>query len=73
MYFNSTTANFFKQCGIYDEFVTLGKYVTSIQMCNNKREVDFSINFAGQEETYVRDNGGIMERTYEETAYVFKD
>ncbi|KAF8946752.1 hypothetical protein BGZ47_011496 [Haplosporangium gracile] len=32
MYFNCTTANLFRQCGIYDEFVAIGKFVSSIQM-----------------------------------------
>ncbi|KAG9071668.1 hypothetical protein KI688_005881 [Linnemannia hyalina] len=32
MYFSSTTANIFRQCGIYEEFVSLGKYVSSIKM-----------------------------------------
>ncbi|KAF9904123.1 hypothetical protein EC991_003000 [Linnemannia zychae] len=44
MYFNCTTANFFKQCGIYDEFLALGKYISSIQMCN-EQQVEFSLDF----------------------------
>lgn len=49
MYFNCTTANLFRQCGIYDEFVSLGKYVSSIKMCNEDREVDFSMDFGGHD------------------------
>ncbi|KAF9154192.1 hypothetical protein BG015_001649 [Linnemannia schmuckeri] len=52
MYFNSTTASLFKQCGIYDEFLSIGKPVNSIKMCNEKRELDFSMDFAGQEKEF---------------------
>ncbi|KAF9120612.1 hypothetical protein BGX30_003080, partial [Mortierella sp. GBA39] len=31
-------ANLFRQCGIYDELVSLGKYVSSIKMCSEGRE-----------------------------------
>ncbi|KAK5796905.1 hypothetical protein F5H01DRAFT_385465 [Linnemannia elongata] len=55
MYFNCTTANLFKQCGIYDEFVSLRKYVSSIKMCNEVRVVDFSMDFAGHEALQVHD------------------
>lgn len=50
MYFNCTTANLFKQCGIYEEFAALGKYVSAIKMCNEQREVEFSIDFEGHEQ-----------------------
>ncbi|OAQ22603.1 FAD/NAD(P)-binding domain-containing protein [Linnemannia elongata AG-77] len=61
MYFNCTTANLFKQCGIYDEFVSLGKYVSSIKMCNEDRVVDFSMDFGGHEALYGA-NGYIIAR-----------
>lgn len=50
MYFNCTTANLFKQCEIYEEFTALGKYVSAIKMCNEKRELEFSIDFEGHEQ-----------------------
>lgn len=49
MYFNSTTANLFKQCGIYEEFLAIGKYVSSIQVFNEERGHEFSMDFEGQE------------------------
>ncbi|KAG0273713.1 hypothetical protein BGZ95_010487 [Linnemannia exigua] len=52
MYFNSTTANLFKQCGIYDEFVAIGKYVSSLQFCNEDRQVDFHVYFTGHESEF---------------------
>ncbi|KAK5796950.1 hypothetical protein F5H01DRAFT_330670 [Linnemannia elongata] len=52
MYFNCTTANLFKQCGIYEEFAALGKYVSAIKMCNEQREVEFSIDFEGHEQEF---------------------
>ncbi|KAG0284017.1 hypothetical protein BGZ96_011620 [Linnemannia gamsii] len=61
MYFNCTTANFFKQCGIYDEFVALGKLVSSIQMCNEDRQVEFSIDFSDHEKQFGA-NGYIVPR-----------
>ncbi|KAG9071656.1 hypothetical protein KI688_005869 [Linnemannia hyalina] len=61
MYFNCTTANLFKQCGIYEEFVALGKYVSSIKMCNENRELEFSVDFEGHEELYGA-NGYIVSR-----------
>ncbi|KAG0312636.1 hypothetical protein BGZ97_010996, partial [Linnemannia gamsii] len=61
MYFNCTTANFFRQCGIYDEFVALGKLVSSIQMCNEDRKVEFSLDFAGHEKQFGA-NGYIVPR-----------
>ncbi|KAK5796967.1 hypothetical protein F5H01DRAFT_401162 [Linnemannia elongata] len=51
MYFNCTTANLFKQCGIYEEFLALGKYVSAIKMCNENRELEFSVDFEGHDET----------------------
>ncbi|KAF9120515.1 hypothetical protein BGW39_011315 [Mortierella sp. 14UC] len=52
MYFNSTTANLFKQCGIYEEFQAIGKYVSSIQFCNEDRQVDFHHYFTGHESEF---------------------
>lgn len=50
MYFNGTTANLFKQCGIYDEFVSSGKLVSAINVCNEQREIQYRIDFQGHEE-----------------------
>ncbi|KAF8946751.1 hypothetical protein BGZ47_011495 [Haplosporangium gracile] len=52
MYFNCTTANLFKQCGIYDEFLALGKDVSVIQVCKDPREVDFDMPFGDYETEY---------------------
>ncbi|KAK3817832.1 MAG: hypothetical protein J3R72DRAFT_480149 [Linnemannia gamsii] len=61
MYFNCTTANFFKQCGFYDELVSLGKTVSSIKMCNESREVEFSLDFENHEKEFGAD-GYIVSR-----------
>ncbi|KAF9306545.1 hypothetical protein BGZ91_008551 [Linnemannia elongata] len=61
MYFNCTTANLFKQCGIYEEFAALGKYVSSIKMCNEDRELEFSVDFEEHEKLYGA-NGYIVSR-----------
>ncbi|KAK5796881.1 hypothetical protein F5H01DRAFT_401123 [Linnemannia elongata] len=61
MYFNCTTANLFKQCGIYEEFLALGKYVSAIKMCNENRELEFSVDFEGHDELYGA-NGYIVSR-----------
>ncbi|KAF9145265.1 hypothetical protein BG015_011952 [Linnemannia schmuckeri] len=55
MYFNCTTANFFKQCGIYEEFVALGKPISAMHICNEDRELEFSIDFEGHDEMYGAD------------------
>ncbi|KAK3813788.1 MAG: hypothetical protein JOS17DRAFT_840621 [Linnemannia elongata] len=61
MYFNSTTANLFKQCGIYEEFLAIGKYVSSIQVFNEERGHEFSMDFEGQEAEFGA-NGYIVAR-----------
>ncbi|KAG0053744.1 hypothetical protein BGZ90_006149, partial [Linnemannia elongata] len=52
MYFNCTTAPLFKQCGIYDEFLAIGKFISKIDMCTEDRKVAFELGFAGQEEDF---------------------
>ncbi|KAF9120614.1 hypothetical protein BGX30_003082 [Mortierella sp. GBA39] len=52
MFLNSTTASFFKQCGIYDEFVAIGKYASNILMCTEERKVDFTMEFAQHEKEF---------------------
>ncbi|KAK5796991.1 hypothetical protein F5H01DRAFT_373662 [Linnemannia elongata] len=61
MYFNSTTANLFKQCGIYEEFLAIGKYVSAIQVFNEERGHEFSMDFEGQEAEFGA-NGYIVAR-----------
>ncbi|KAG0257520.1 hypothetical protein BGZ95_005215 [Linnemannia exigua] len=61
MYFNGTTANLFRQCGIYDEFVSLGKFVSSINVCNEQREVQYKIDFQGYDKLFGA-NGFIISR-----------
>ncbi|KAK3813780.1 MAG: hypothetical protein JOS17DRAFT_779223 [Linnemannia elongata] len=52
MFLNSTTASLFKQCGIYDEFVAIGKYASNILMCTEERKVDFTMEFAQHEKEF---------------------
>ncbi|KAK3813785.1 MAG: hypothetical protein JOS17DRAFT_760965 [Linnemannia elongata] len=61
MYFNGTTANLFKQCGIYDEFVSSGKFVSAIDVCNEEREIQYKIDFQGHDELFGA-NGYIISR-----------
>ncbi|KAF9120050.1 hypothetical protein BGW39_011704 [Mortierella sp. 14UC] len=61
MYFNTTTANLFKQCGIYEEFLAIGKYVSAIQIFNEERGAEFTMDFDGQEQEYGA-NGYIVTR-----------
>ncbi|KAF9127506.1 hypothetical protein BGX30_014773 [Mortierella sp. GBA39] len=50
MYFNATVANQFKQCGIYDGFVPLIKFISMINVCNEQRESEYKIDFDGHDE-----------------------
>ncbi|KAG0287066.1 hypothetical protein BGZ97_007204, partial [Linnemannia gamsii] len=52
MYFNSTTANLFKQCGIYEEFLSISKHVSAIQVFNEKREPAYCMAFEGQDQEF---------------------
>ncbi|KAG9071664.1 hypothetical protein KI688_005877 [Linnemannia hyalina] len=61
MYFHGTTANLFKQCGIYDEFVSSGKFVSAINVCNEQREIQYKIDFQGHNELFGA-NGYIISR-----------
>ncbi|KAF8946746.1 hypothetical protein BGZ47_011490 [Haplosporangium gracile] len=52
MYFNATTAPMFKQCGIYDEFVSVSKPVSAMKICNEQRQLEYMIQFHGHEELF---------------------
>ncbi|KAF9098326.1 hypothetical protein BGX29_007676 [Mortierella sp. GBA35] len=41
-----------KSLGIYEEFVKLGKHVSAIQVCNEQRQVEYKIDFSGQDVTF---------------------
>lgn len=45
MMLTSTTAYLFQQCGIYDEFVSLGKKVVATQVGNEQRELEYTMKF----------------------------
>ncbi|KAG0306913.1 hypothetical protein BGZ97_000577 [Linnemannia gamsii] len=47
MMLTSTTAYLFQQCGIYDEFVSLGKKVVATQVGNERRELEYIMKFGG--------------------------
>ena len=49
MYFSASCAPLFRQCQIYEEFVSVSKPVSSIKICNEQREVDYTIEFQGHE------------------------
>lgn len=50
MAFSATTANLFKQCGIYDEFVSISKLSSVLNVCNEQRESEYKIDFRGHDE-----------------------
>jgi len=53
MVFGPTLAPMFKQCGIYDEFVALGKKNESINVLNSKGGKEYSVDFSDGKEMYV--------------------
>ncbi|KAG9063199.1 hypothetical protein KI688_004800 [Linnemannia hyalina] len=52
MFFNSTTAPLFKQCGIYDEFLSIGKFLDAADLCTEDQKVAFSLGSRGHEEVF---------------------
>ncbi|KAG0378405.1 hypothetical protein BGX24_003939 [Mortierella sp. AD032] len=52
LYFNASTAALFKQLGIYEDLVAIGKDTTCIQIANEKREVEYKMDFAEQLEMF---------------------
>jgi hypothetical protein len=45
IFFNATTAKLFKQCGIYEDMMKIAKLTPSIQIANEKREVEYTLDF----------------------------
>lgn len=46
MVFGPTLAPMMKQCGIYDEFVTLGKRNETINVLNSNGGKEYSVDFS---------------------------
>ncbi|KAK5797005.1 hypothetical protein F5H01DRAFT_359381 [Linnemannia elongata] len=61
MALSATTANLFKQCGIYDEFVSISKFASVIDICNERRKSEYKIDFHGHNEMFGA-NGYIITR-----------
>ncbi|KAF9029200.1 hypothetical protein BGZ52_009800 [Haplosporangium bisporale] len=61
MVFGPTLAPMFKQCGIYDEFVALGKKNESINVLNSKGGKEYSVDFSDGKEMFGED-GYILTR-----------
>ncbi|KAG0038158.1 hypothetical protein BGZ83_003205, partial [Gryganskiella cystojenkinii] len=61
MVFGPTLAPMFKQCGIYDEFVALGKKNESINVLNSKGGKEYSVDFSEGKEMFGED-GYILTR-----------
>ncbi|KAF9345539.1 hypothetical protein BGX26_003018, partial [Mortierella sp. AD094] len=61
MVFGPTLCPMFKQCGIYDEFVTLGKRNESINVLNSKGGKEYSVDFSDGKEMFGED-GYILTR-----------
>ena len=48
---SAATYALFKQCNIYDEFVSLGKKTLALQViANEQRRVDYIMDFSAQQE-----------------------
>lgn len=60
MVFGPTLAPMMKQCGIYDEFVTLGKKNESINVLNSSGGKEYSVNFSDGKEMYVHPSSCCM-------------
>ncbi|KAK3816976.1 MAG: hypothetical protein JOS17DRAFT_778619 [Linnemannia elongata] len=56
MMLTSTTAYLFQQCGIYDEFVSLGKKVVATQVGNEQRELEYTMKFGEVSELFGYEN-----------------
>ncbi|KAG0280161.1 hypothetical protein BGZ95_011087 [Linnemannia exigua] len=52
LYFNATTAALFKQLGIYEDMLAIGKDTTCIQIANEQRKVEYKMDFAEQLEMF---------------------
>lgn len=50
MALSAATANLFKQCGIYDEFVSISQFASVIDICNVRRKSEYKIDFHGHNE-----------------------
>ncbi|KAG0011092.1 hypothetical protein BGZ82_003156 [Podila clonocystis] len=61
MVFGPTLAPFMKQCGIYDEFITLGKRNESINVLNSNGGKEYSVDFSDGKEMFGED-GYILTR-----------
>ncbi|KAG0342055.1 hypothetical protein BG000_007093 [Podila horticola] len=61
MVFGPTLAPLLKQCGIYNEFVTLGKRNESINVLNSKGGKEYSVDFSDGKEMFGED-GYILTR-----------
>jgi hypothetical protein len=53
MFFNATTAKLFKQCGIYDEMMSIAKLTPSINIANENREIEYTLDFSKAADMYV--------------------
>ncbi|KAF9127870.1 hypothetical protein BGW39_005506 [Mortierella sp. 14UC] len=52
IFFNATTAKLFKQCGIYEEMMSIAKLTHNIKIANEKREVEYTLDFAEAENMF---------------------
>ncbi|KAK3835637.1 MAG: hypothetical protein J3R72DRAFT_513801 [Linnemannia gamsii] len=46
LFFNATTAKLFKQCGIYDQIMNIAKLTPSIEIANEDRDIDYTLDYA---------------------------
>ncbi|KAF9100831.1 hypothetical protein BGX29_006229 [Mortierella sp. GBA35] len=63
IFLNPTTTKLFKQTGIWDEMMAIAKLTLSIQMANEKREVEYRMDFTEQHELFGS-NGYIVPRPF---------
>ncbi|KAF9083046.1 hypothetical protein BGX23_011830 [Mortierella sp. AD031] len=61
IFLNPTTAKVFKQVGIFDELLSVGKLTRTIQIANENREIDYVMDFSEQVDLFGS-NGYIVSR-----------
>lgn len=52
LFLNPTTAKIFKQCNIWDEIMNICKFTGKIQVGNEQREIEYSMDFPNQIEMF---------------------
>ncbi|KAF9127871.1 hypothetical protein BGW39_005507 [Mortierella sp. 14UC] len=62
IFLNSTTSKVFKQCGIFEELMSVGKPVNMIQIANENREIEYIMDFGEDVEKMFGCHGYVLSR-----------